>query len=66
MSEIRKARYTDGPNDSGYYSAGIDIQLPDEFHHEVWHCHAIEFHSKIQEVAETRRDIAFDVLKGLI
>lgn len=64
--EYRIGRYTDGPNGSGYFTAGIDARLPDKYGKERWHYHAIEFHSKDKTVAECRRNVFFAALRLLI
>lgn len=50
----------DGPNDSGYYSAGIDLPLPNG---EI-HSHAIEVHDQDKDVAITRRNLLLRLLEG--
>lgn len=57
------ARYTDGPNADGYYSAGIDIPRADRFGRSDVHAHAIEFHSKDKATAELRRDTVLLALR---
>jgi len=60
-AEIRKSKYTDGPNSSEYFTAGIDIAI-DRYGKPDWHYHAIEFHSKDKAEAEMRRDIVLAAL----
>ncbi len=60
--EARAAKYTDGPNGDGYYTAGIDMACSDIFGKPDWHLHAIEFHSKDKAEAESRRDTFLAVL----
>lgn len=61
----RKSKYTDGPNDSGTFSAGIDSVIADTFGKPDWHLHAIEFHSKNIAESERWRDFVFDaIVKG--
>lgn len=62
MSGWRKGKYTDGPNECGYFTAGIDATIPDIFGKQDWHLHAIEFHSKDRNEAERRRDFVFDAI----
>jgi hypothetical protein len=55
---------TSGPNESGYYSAGIDIVVrenpgPGD---DGWHHSAMEFHSKDKAQAEGWRDIVFSTI----
>lgn len=52
MEGARPSAYTEGPNDSGYFTAGIDLPASDNQFHD----HAIEFHSKHKAEAERRRD----------
>lgn len=55
----RKGKYTDGPNESKFYSSGIDAQFLDGQGNPDWHFHAIEFHHKDKAEAERLRDFAF-------
>lgn len=56
----RKSDYTEGPNECGYYTAGIDTPQLDIFGKPDWHGHAIQFHHKDKAEAERRRDLALN------
>lgn len=51
----RASRHVLGPNDSGYYTAGIDVYRDDRI---MWHDHAIQIHDKDRGMALARRDVA--------
>jgi len=59
------SKYVDGPNDDGYFSAGIDIPLGDHGFGPKMHDHAIEFHCKDHAEAVRRRDIVMRALTEL-
>lgn len=62
--KITKAKYTDGPNADGYFTAGIDLQCLTNIHGEPdTHHSAIEFHSKVLAIAEARRDFVLHILQ---
>lgn len=62
MTEYRKSKYVDGPNDSGYFTTGIDAKVPGFGGQLEWHGNAVAFYSKKRAEALARRDIAFDSL----
>jgi hypothetical protein len=62
----RKGKYTDGPNECGYYTAGIDASMLDIHNTLDWHLHAIEFHSRDKDMAERRRDLVFKLLTEIV
>lgn len=55
------SKYTDGPNESGYFTAGIDIPM-EKYDKPDTHSHAIEFHAKDRTTAEARRDLVIAAL----
>lgn len=61
-TEVRAAKYTDGPNQDGYYTAGIDAAYVNFRREQDWHSHAIEFHHKDKATAEARRDAVMTAL----
>jgi hypothetical protein len=61
ITEWRNSGPAEGPNECGYFTAGIDVPTTDIFGRPTWHYHAIEFHSKDKEEAERRRDVALDL-----
>lgn len=63
MDKYRRGEFTDGPNDCGYFTAGIDAVIPDTFGQPDWHGNAIEFHDKHRNEAERRRDEVFALLQ---
>lgn len=58
----RKGQYIDGPNQCGYYTAGIDAPIKSALGKPDWHLHAIEFHDKDKSVAKSRRDLVLGLL----
>lgn len=62
--EVQASKYTDGPSESGYFTAGIDTACKDIFGKPDWHFHAIEFHSKDKAEAERRRDLVLAMIGG--
>jgi hypothetical protein len=61
----RASEDTDGPNDSGYYTTGIDAPMADIFGQLDWHIHAIQFHDKDKATAEERRNLVLRAIKEL-
>jgi hypothetical protein len=68
--EEAKAGSVEGPNGSGYYTAGIDMPLPmplpGKYTLGETHFNAIEFHSKDRETAVKRRDYVLALLHAKI
>lgn len=62
LDGARASKYTDGPNECGYWTAGIDMPYVNWRGEQDWHINAIEFHNKDRAVAEGRRDAVIALL----
>lgn len=62
----RASPYTEGPNDSGTYTAGIDMQFQryPGYGTAEWWLSRMEFHAKSASEAEYLRDAVLQKLAG--
>lgn len=55
--------YTDGPNESNFYTAGINIKTRFGGATSI-HGNAIEFHGDSKFIVEARRDVVLEAVKA--